>query len=483
MSVITQSRRWFASSLWAKWSLCGAINLGIIGYFAAGLVAPASSIKTAWLPGETTHGHHQIEMDCNACHQPSSSGSEPSSSDVMQDACIRCHGDQLKVADDTHPAKKFRDPVNAALLATLDAQNCLTCHQEHLPERTSSMGLSIPVDYCWHCHEDVGESRPSHVGMKHDSCATAGCHNYHDNRALYEKFLDIHHGEMDVNDEGRVPPRDTMATLQGSLVSQFKRSDSYGRPLMPAEADMPETVSVDDELMTDWAGTAHALAGVNCTACHQVDDDVASWSNEVGMQSCAQCHEGQTESFGQGKHGMRLAVGLSPMTPSLARLPMHAGAAHAELDCNACHQGHRFDTQYAAAEACLKCHADDHSLAYMGTAHAEAWQAEVSGLAAAGTGVSCATCHLPRLDEGDGVWVNHDQNAGLRPNEIMARQVCLNCHGLEFSLSSLADPLGKEACYGEAPETRTESVEMAHSWFEEKKKKAEARRARSRKAN
>ena len=35
--------------------------------------------------------------------------------------------------------------------------------------------------------------------------------------------------------------------------------------------------------------------------------------------------------------------------------------------------------------------------------------------------------------------VDHNQNNTLRPNEKMIRSVCLNCHGLQFSINSLAD--------------------------------------------
>jgi hypothetical protein len=38
------------------------------------------------------------------------------------------------------------------------------------------------------------------------------------------------------------------------------------------------------------------------------------------------------------------------------------------------------------------------------------------------------------------VRVQHDQNANLRPPDRMARDVCLTCHGLGFSLAALADP-------------------------------------------
>ena len=37
------------------------------------------------------------------------------------------------------------------------------------------------------------------------------------------------------------------------------------------------------------------------------------------------------------------------------------------------------------------------------------------------------------------VVVNHNQNANLTPNEKMLRTVCLQCHGLQFSMDALAD--------------------------------------------
>ncbi|MEM1226034.1 MAG: cytochrome c3 family protein [Planctomycetota bacterium] len=456
-----------------QWIVWGLINVTVASYFGFALLAPASDIKTAWLPGTTTHGHYQIELDCNACHASSSGEGEPSADDVMQDACNRCHADQLKMVRDTHPAKKFNDPTNADLLLVLDAQNCLSCHEEHVPRQTNPMGLTMPTDYCWHCHQDVAESRPSHEGMRFDSCATAGCHNYHNNLALYEKFLGDHADEPDFLDVSFVLARDTAGGLSDS---------SWPKPeLRLVDADHPSTVDATEDLLNDWADTSHATAGVNCTHCHaSTGEDGAElvgggWKDNVSMDACKTCHENQVASFQRGKHGMRLASGLPAMTPSNARLPMHAGAAHAEMTCNACHAGHRFDTQFAATEACLQCHADDHSLAYRETSHAKAWADEMTGAAAANSGVSCATCHLPRLDGDDGVFVQHDQNSNLRPNETMAREVCLNCHGLEYSLSSLADPDSVRNCFGEPPAERNDSVRMAKEWFESKAKKRRSR--------
>ena len=47
---------------------------------------------------------------------------------------------------------------------------------------------------------------------------------------------------------------------------------------------------------------------------------------------------------------------------------------------------------------------------------------------------------LRRDEDGiERVVIAHNQNDNLRPNEKMARGVCMECHGLSFTLDSLAD--------------------------------------------
>jgi len=140
---------------------------------------------------------------------------------------------------------------------------------------------------------------------------------------------------------------------------------------------------------------------------------------------------------------------------------MHADAANAELNCNSCHAAHDFDTRHAAEQACLGCHADEHSSAYRGSPHAELWESEVVGKASAGSGVSCATCHFPRVQGGGHTRVSHNQNNFLRPNEKMIRAVCMNCHGLGFSLDSLADPALVTTNFRGSPTRKVESIHYA----------------------
>ena len=152
--------------VWGIWLLA---SLALAGWLGLPLLKKDTP-KTAFIPGAMTHGHHQIELQCGACH-----GDGFNSQEVLQDACVNCHGDELKAAQDAHPKSKFTDPRNADRLANVDARFCVSCHVEHRPELDVGMGVTLPMDMCVHCHEDIASERPSHEGMGFDTCASAGC--------------------------------------------------------------------------------------------------------------------------------------------------------------------------------------------------------------------------------------------------------------------------------------------------------------------
>jgi len=425
------------------WIGFAGVNAAAAGYFVQRWQGPD---RTVFLPGPTTHGHYQIELDCQACHTPWMG--------VQEAACYKCHEAELKLADDSHPKSKFTDPRNADRLQLIDAANCVTCHREHVPQRTGTMGVTMPSDYCFHCHQQTLKDRPSHRDLPFNSCATAGCHNYHDNTALYESFLLKHLDEPDVRPEPRVARR---------TVAAFTNA-----PLTATGQDAPATAASDPAILQEWVSTAHAVAGVNCTGCHAPagkGGTPATWTDHPTHEACASCHKGESEGFLAGRHGMRLAQGLSPMQPALARLPMKADAAHRDLACTSCHGDHDFNTRRAAVEACMSCHNDPHTLAYTRSPHYTLWQEELSGSAPAGSGVSCATCHLPAetvtVDGSQRVVTQHNQNAHLRPNEKMVRTVCLDCHGLSFALDALADADLIQANFRGSPSRHVESLGMA----------------------
>lgn len=376
------------------------------GYLAAGVLYPGAASHAALsparallLPGRTTHGHHQIELACESCH-----GSPFGGRDGLQKACEGCHAAELKAANDTHPLAKFTDPRNADRLEKLDATLCVTCHVEHRPGITTAMGVSQPRDFCFHCHADIAKDRPSHEGMAFNTCNSAGCHKFHDNRVLYEDFLAKHLNDPPLREKPVLPSR---------------------RSLEPKPAGAPDG-KADPAVVRDWLETAHAKAGVNCSGCHGTP-----WQARPTEAACKECHAPEVKGFSSGKHGMRLAAGLPPMKPSMARRAMRPEAAQHELGCTSCHAAHRFDTQKAATETCVACHRGPHIEAQEKSAHRA-------------IGLTCASCHLPRVewrDEDSGekrIRVQHNQNETLEPAEKMIRPVCLHCHGLGFSLDAIA---------------------------------------------
>lgn len=395
-----------------------AATLALAGYLALELTGEDRSL---FLPGRTTDGHHQIELACDSCH--SAFGG------VRQEACLDCHEEELEAAEDSHGDRKFLDPRNAADLERLDVRRCVTCHTEHRPDITGAMGLTLPVDFCSRCHAEVGEERPSHEGFAFATCASGGCHKYHDNRSLYEDFL-VRHGRNTVDTVGGLlPPRSGWVSWDGAE-----------RPALRA-VDTEAPAGVAPELLVAWAGSSHASAGVGCSECHR--DGGSGWRDRPPRELCGACHELELEGFSAGRHGMRWAVGLASMSPAEARLPMAGEALPRTLDCGACHDVHRVDVRVAAVDSCLGCHADEHSSAYVDSPHHRLWQQEVAGEGEPGSGVSCATCHLPREERRvvgeDRVVVQHNQNDNLRPNEKMIRGVCMNCHSLALSIDALAD--------------------------------------------
>jgi hypothetical protein len=430
---------------WTLWGAALATTAGLSLYFGVRLT---SADKLLFSPGEMTSGHYQIEVACDVCHTPFSG--------VKQDACLACHGAELEAANDSHPKKKFDDPRNADRLKTLDARWCVTCHVEHRPERTRAMGVTQPDDYCFHCHADIGRERRSHEGLIFASCASAGCHNYHDNSALYEDFLAKHADEPATWPAPRTPMRDLAPLIRaaGLVADGALRAIDQNAPADRAEA----------RAVNEWAAAAHARSGVNCRDCHE-DKHGGGWIERPARAQCAVCHDAEAAGFLDGKHGMRLKQGLSAMSPALARQPMRADAHDKELGCNSCHAAHRDDTRTAAVESCLGCHDDPHSRAYRASPHARLWEEEIRGVAAPGSGVSCATCHLPReihkSADTRSIRVQHNQNLNLRPNEKMIRGVCMNCHGVAYAIDALADPALIQSNFA-APATRhIDSVDMA----------------------
>ncbi len=317
----------------------------------------------------------------------------------------------------------------------MDVRQCPICHREHRPGLTRRGDVTARADFCFGCHRNIGEERPSHQGFSRTGCDAVGCHHYHDNTALYEDFLKQHLNEPETNPQAALPT--------GPFQVEHARHD---RPISTSREiqDAPDALRLAGPKLDEWLKSSHARAGLTCSGCHLASQGWKKiWLAQPNETGCRDCHAEQIAGFERGRHGMRLGRSLPLMSPKFAKLPMRSEAVGEKLGCAACHAAHSFDVRKAAVDSCLKCHADEHSLAYRGSPHAELWRAELSGNVPAGRGISCASCHLPRQSHNvagvQAISVEHNQNANLRPTEKMAKEVCVQCHSLKFAMESIAD--------------------------------------------
>ncbi len=481
-------------SLWFVWVALTMIVAGV----AFGRLYIGGD-RTTFMPGDTSGVHHQIELACETCHTSDDFASQKTVRKDINKTCVTCHKDELKASNDSHPIKKFKNPRMADYWERIDARFCTSCHSEHQPEITLAGLVTLPSDFCVACHsqgdQDVRVNRPTHTGLEFDTCASSGCHNFHDNRALYEDFLVKHAGQPWVKEEPVHAP--ALLSRQRARPAEDE-IEAYLASLTGPEG------TLGTEADAHWAASAHAAADVGCGGCHapkaETEAEIeAAWVDVPGEEVCAKCHRSEAKTFALGRHGMRrhpeiakpraakrmlrdLGLKEPPeamlsaietfledpapaplMSTSEARVTLLPEAHGQDLTCNTCHKPHEQDLTFASVGACLSCHADDHSLAYEASPHAALWQAELAEEGAPGTGVTCATCHMPQSERKGVVTTNHNQNDTLRPNEEMIRPACMECHSLEFSIDALADAALVERNFSGKPDRHIDSIDWAVS--------------------
>jgi len=226
-----------------------------------------------------------------------------------------------------------------------------------------------------------------------------------------------------------------------------------------------------EEIHQLWQGSTHALADVNCSSCHQNQESKALIVKPT-QESCLNCHKAEVETFLFGKHGIRLNEKLSPLTPAMASIPMKESALEKQMNCNTCHDVHTVNTVVAAVDSCLSCHNDTHSLNYEKSQHSKLFLAEGKLPRPSVESVTCATCHLPRQENDDKVFVNHNNTYTLLPRDRMVKEVCMNCHGMEYSYNSIFDDELVEANFDRRPKLHLETMEMVRE-FDKRREKQE----------
>ena len=229
-------------------------------------------------------------------------------------------------------------------------------------------------------------------------------------------------------------------------------------PVLAGEISQTEL----DEINNLWRSSAHALAEVNCSSCHQ-DETTKKFISQPSHESCRSCHENAVDTFLLGKHGIRTLEGLSPLTPALAHIPMKESAMDKQMNCNTCHDVHSVNTYRAATDSCLTCHNDTHSLNYQNSKHAQIFADAGSLPRPNEESVTCATCHLPRQVINNTTLVNHNNTYTLLPRDRMVKEVCMHCHSVEYAFDSIFDDELVEANFARPPTLKLETFELVRA--------------------
>ena len=154
-----------------------------------------TTIESFTTPGPMNTGH--ADLVCLDCHQAERGtlrqqgqaalshwrgarddavfvGTRP----VVSGACLACHDRP----NDRHPIYRFREPRFAEARENLGADECISCHEEHLGVRVTQS-----PDFCATCHDGL-EMKNDPLDVPHadlvsqanwTSCLT--CHDFHGN--------------------------------------------------------------------------------------------------------------------------------------------------------------------------------------------------------------------------------------------------------------------------------------------------------------
>ena len=361
--------------------------------------------KEYFLPGNVAHGHSQIESLCDVCHLEAWTNIE-----LINKSCTDCHNEQLDAVDNSHPIKLFNDPRYVKYIDKLDARFCVSCHMEHQNDSDGSVYVTVPLSFCILCHEEDNKERKSHEDFSLESCGNVGCHNYHDNRMTNADYL-VSHAE------------------DNQVISQSRQSM--------------------DNNNYEYVGN---------TNCNRLNDSTISTSG------CIECHSAQGSEFLDSKYGLSLKL-ASKGRHILPEDNRAIFISHSHATCSGCHEYSRTSSSYDSIDICLSCHSDEHSLNYLNSKHYRFYKngkGEQAGLNA----VSCAACHMPRVEKKDGNLVRHslhNTGANLWPKEHMIQSVCIYCHNLQFSIDSMADADLRKKNFIGKPTKSIKSIKMAVS--------------------
>jgi hypothetical protein len=338
-----------------RWYLGAALLFGsLLGPMTAN--AQFRAIERLVMPGPLAAAHEPYEDECASCHVQFDRRRQ-------RDLCLACHED---IALDLATSSGFhsRSP-------DVGDTECAQCHSDHGGRDQDIVGLD--VDAFDHDLTDFA-LLGSHVDVNCDDC----------------------HG-----------PEQTFHAASTECVSCHRDDDQHRGNLGTACADCHESTTWSEASFHHEANTGYALDGAHalahCASCH-VDEQYEATPNE-----CISCHRNDDEHMGNNGTECQTCHNAQAWTELLFDHFATSGFAliggHADLDCESCHTGNKFEQSLSSE--CVDCHRDD-------DAHAGV------------NGSECADCH--KVNDWHDVTFDHARDAGFELHDAHADLACESCH-------------------------------------------------------
>ena len=371
-----------------------AATIGCLAALAYAITGPAAYV---FRPGQVFSGHQRFQDACQACHLPWS-GPDPGK-------CVSCHANVMMF--NTHSDAKLEAPLRVEVDEKYRKYTCVNCHREHISDDLAGALYTGKPAMCMDCHPAY--LRSDHQAHDSRSCVQDSCHSYHINISRADFGKDSRARLLLKTRAPARPKPAKVATPTPEALEQMRRSAFYNEnPVYAAKHSI----------------SAHATTEATCQRCHTSSGKLVE---KPSLKVCAECHPTQFYGFSSGGHGA-----------ARARDAGRFSTPRENVGCGSCHDTHSLLLGSARREACKRCHDSKHTLNYEKSGHYRYISDPVFALKPV-TGVDCAGCHMPKLEELNGHTMHNESYSSSR-KRIMAVMVCDRCHGMKFSLESLYDP-------------------------------------------
>ncbi len=351
----------------------------------------------------TLGGAHKSEMGCLGCHV-----NHPPKGETVIPECAECHDSG--------------ESVHFAL------SNCAQCHSPHAPLIKTFTELGEVKTGCLSCHPQIGIAMQSIPSM-HAAQDCSECHQAHGlAKGQFMNCLECHEGHS-----AEMGYTDCLSCHNPHQPTDYQWSSDTNTKLCSAcHAEAVASLSTN--------GGAHA-SDISCSDCHQNHPPTSAGV----IPACADCHApGDNPHFKVENctscHNPHepLEIDLSAVSPiKPVCLTCHAKpglamqkypSAHAEMDCNECHQ------QHGEYQQCLECHSghsDDMVYSDCLRCHQPHQPTHLEFAASGVDSKLCGSCHKGQLKQ---LSNNTSKHAGLqciychkRTHKVILS--CDNCHG------------------------------------------------------